>query len=117
MFASTQLIVAKIFFATLPLRARDNCRVLGGGWNTSFPAAIIVDFHSTRHAHSMVQPGRLPFSISVDKNAAYQEAFTSSQAERILPRDCKLRRVKYLNNVTRARPQVRQKEGASFTIL
>ncbi len=42
---------------------------------------------------------RLPFSISVDKNAAYQEAFTSSQAERILPKDCKLRRVKYLNNV------------------
>jgi transposase-like protein len=60
---------------------------------------------------------RLPFSISVDKNAAYPEAFTSSQAERILPRDCKLRRVKYLNNVTRARPQVRQKEGASFAIL
>src|SRR3954462_8956775 len=42
---------------------------------------------------------RLPFSISVDKNAAYPEAFTSSQAEKILPADCKLRRVKYLNNV------------------
>lgn len=42
---------------------------------------------------------RLPFSVSVDKNAAYPEAFTSSQAEKILPADCKLRRVKYLNNV------------------
>jgi transposase-like protein len=42
---------------------------------------------------------RLPFSISVDKNAAYPEAFSTSQAERIVPRDCKLRRVKYLNNV------------------
>ena len=42
---------------------------------------------------------RLPFSISVDKNAAYPEAFSSSQAERIVPQDCKLRRVKYLNNV------------------
>jgi transposase-like protein len=42
---------------------------------------------------------QLPFSISVDKNAAYPEAFASSQAERVLPRDCKLRRVKYLNNV------------------
>src|ERR687889_239034 len=42
---------------------------------------------------------RLPFSISVDKNAAYPEAFTTSQAERIVPQDCKLRRVKYLNNV------------------
>jgi transposase, IS6 family len=42
---------------------------------------------------------RLPFSVSVDKNAAYPEAFSSSQAERIVPQDCKLRRVKYLNNV------------------
>jgi IS6 family transposase len=42
---------------------------------------------------------RLPFSISADKNAAYPEAFTSSQEEKILPSDCKLRRVKYLNNV------------------
>jgi transposase-like protein len=42
---------------------------------------------------------RLPFSISVDKNAAYPEAFTTSQEEKVLPRDCKLRRVKYLNNI------------------
>jgi transposase, IS6 family len=42
---------------------------------------------------------RLPFSISVDKNAAYPEAFSASQAEKIVPKDCKLRRVKYLNNV------------------
>ena len=42
---------------------------------------------------------RLPFSISVDKNAAYPEAFSTSQVERIMPPDCKLRRVKYLNNV------------------
>ena len=42
---------------------------------------------------------RLPFSISVDKNAAYPEAFCASQTERVVPKDCKLRRVKYLNNV------------------
>jgi transposase-like protein len=42
---------------------------------------------------------RLPFSISVDKNAAYPEAFSTSQKEKIVPKDCKLRRVKYLNNV------------------
>jgi transposase, IS6 family len=42
---------------------------------------------------------RLPFSISVDKNAAYPDAFTSSQDERVIPHDCKLRRVKYQNNV------------------
>src|SRR5918997_1485614 len=42
---------------------------------------------------------RLPFSISVDKNAAYPEAFSTSQVERVVPKDCQLRRVKYLNNV------------------
>src|SRR3954464_9150388 len=42
---------------------------------------------------------RLPFTISVDKNAAYPEAFTTSQDEQILFKDCTLRRVKYLNNV------------------
>lgn len=42
---------------------------------------------------------RLPVTISVDKNAAYPEAFTSSQEEKILPHDCKLRRAKYLNNI------------------
>jgi transposase, IS6 family len=35
----------------------------------------------------------------VDKNAASPEAFTASQVEKILPKDCTLRRVKYLNNV------------------
>jgi IS6 family transposase len=42
---------------------------------------------------------RHPFSISVDKNAAYPEAFSTSQEERVVPTDCKLRRIKYLNNV------------------
>jgi len=42
---------------------------------------------------------RLPFSISVDKNAAYPEAFSTSQVKCVVPQDCKLRRVKYLNNV------------------
>ena len=41
----------------------------------------------------------LPFSISVDKNAAYPEAFSASQDERVIPTGCQLRRVKYLNNV------------------
>src|SRR5215211_3586441 len=30
---------------------------------------------------------------------AFPEAFITSQVERIVPKDCKLRRVKYLNNV------------------
>jgi transposase-like protein len=42
---------------------------------------------------------RLPFSISVDKNAAYPDAFVSSQEEKLLPKDCKLRRTKYLANI------------------
>ena len=43
--------------------------------------------------------GRLPFTASVDKNAAYPEAFAASVKEKVLPFDCQLRRVKYLNNV------------------
>ena len=46
-----------------------------------------------------VEHRRLSFSISVDKNAAYPEAFTSSYNEKILPSDCKMRHVTYLNNV------------------
>ncbi|MCA1566060.1 MAG: hypothetical protein LC803_10575 [Acidobacteria bacterium] len=32
---------------------------------------------------------RLPFSTSIDKNAAYPEAFSTSQEEKIPPLDCK----------------------------
>jgi transposase-like protein len=42
---------------------------------------------------------RLPFTIGTDKHASYPEAFAASVKERVLPADCKLRRVKYLNNV------------------
>jgi transposase-like protein len=42
---------------------------------------------------------RLPFSISVDKYASYPEAIATSQVEKILPKDCKLRRTKYLTNI------------------
>ncbi len=42
---------------------------------------------------------RLPFSISVDKHASYPDAFTSSQQEKVLPFDCRLRRTKYLTNI------------------
>ena len=42
---------------------------------------------------------RLPFTIGTDKHASCPEAFAVSITEKILPADCKLRRVKYLNNV------------------
>jgi len=42
---------------------------------------------------------RLPFTIGTDKHASYPEAFAASVKEKVLPPDCKLRRVKYLNNV------------------
>jgi transposase-like protein len=42
---------------------------------------------------------RLPFSISVDKHASYPHAFTTSQEEKVLPKDCHLRRTKYLTNI------------------
>jgi len=42
---------------------------------------------------------RLPFTFGTDKHASYPEAFAASVREKVLPRDCKLQRVKYLNNV------------------
>jgi transposase-like protein len=42
---------------------------------------------------------RPPFTIGTDKHASYPEAFATSVKEKILPGDCKPRRVKYLNNV------------------
>jgi IS6 family transposase len=42
---------------------------------------------------------RLPFTIGTDKHASYPEAFTASVEEKVLPADCKPKRVKYLNNV------------------
>lgn len=42
---------------------------------------------------------RLPFSINVDKHASYPDAFAASQAGRVLPSDCRLRRTKYLTNI------------------
>lgn len=42
---------------------------------------------------------RLPFSIPVDKNAAYPDAFITSQDENVLLKDCTLCRVKYFNNI------------------
>jgi IS6 family transposase len=42
---------------------------------------------------------RLPFTIGTDKHASYPEAFAVSVKEKVLPPDCKLRRVKYLNDV------------------
>jgi transposase-like protein len=42
---------------------------------------------------------RLPFTIGTDKHASYPEAFAASVKEKVLPHDCKLRRVKYLNNI------------------
>ncbi len=42
---------------------------------------------------------RLPLSINVDKNASYPDAFMACQDEKVLPQDCTLRRVKYLNNI------------------
>jgi len=42
---------------------------------------------------------RHPFTTGTDEHASYPEAFVTSITEKVLPADCKLRRVKYLNNV------------------
>jgi transposase-like protein len=63
------------------------------------------------------QHRRLPFSISVDKSAAYPEAFGASQAETMVPKDCKLWRVKDLNNVIEQDHRfIKQKLSAIFRV-
>jgi IS6 family transposase len=42
---------------------------------------------------------RLPLTIGTDKHASYPKAVASSVKEKVLPFDCNLRRVKYLDNV------------------
>jgi transposase-like protein len=42
---------------------------------------------------------RLPFTIGTDNHASYPGSFATSVKEKVLPRDCKLRRIKYLNKV------------------
>jgi len=42
---------------------------------------------------------RYEATFGTDKHASYPEAFAASVKERVLPSDCKLRRVKYLNNI------------------
>jgi transposase, IS6 family len=42
---------------------------------------------------------REPRVINVDKNAAYPKAFAELQAEELIPAQCELRQVKYLNNL------------------
>ena len=52
-----------------------------------------------RYAPEINKNRRLPFTIGTDKHASYPEAFAASVKEKVLPSDCKLRRVKYLNNI------------------
>ena len=42
---------------------------------------------------------RLPFTVGTGKHPSYPEVSAASVKEKVLPADCKLRRVKYLNNV------------------
>jgi IS6 family transposase len=42
---------------------------------------------------------RLPFTVGTDKQASHPEAFAAPVKEKVLPRDCEPRRVKYLNDV------------------
>src|SRR4030095_8834399 len=51
-----------------------------------------------RRALTSVGNGR-PRVINVDKNPAYPAAFKELKAEGVLPRQCRLRQCKYLNNV------------------
>ena len=61
---------------------------------------------------------RLPFTVGTDKHASYPEPFAASVKEKVLPFDCKLRRVKYHNNMIwqdhRAIRRSRGRRNASY---
>ena len=76
------------------------CRDQGGA-TIEFVLSAKRDISAAKHFFKKIvraEHRRLPFSITVDKNAAYREAFSASQIERIVPLGCRLWRVKYLNN-------------------
>ena len=56
---------------------------------------------------------RPPFT-GTDKRASYPEAFAAPASEKALPRDCKLRRVKYLNNVIEQDHRVIRRRGRAM---
>ena len=60
---------------------------------------------------------RLPFTIGADKHASYPEAFAASVKEKVLPSDCKLRRVKYLNNIIEQDHRAVRKRWRSVSVL
>jgi transposase-like protein len=64
-----------------------------------FEPAIILLCVRWYCRYSLSYHRRLPFTMGTDKQASYPEAFTASVNEKVLPRDRKLRHVKYLNNV------------------
>jgi len=68
-------------YVALPDGLNEPAALLGGVMDTARP------------------PCRLPFTIGTDKHASYPEAFATAVKEKVLPPDCKLRRVKCLNNV------------------
>ena len=55
-----------------------------------------------------------PFTIGTDKHASYPETFAASVKEKILTSDCKLRRVKYLNNVIEQDHQAIRRRGRAM---
>jgi len=59
-----------------------------------------------------------PRVMTVDKNAAYPKAFKELKEEGIIPDNCELRQVKYLNNIVEqdhVRPNVCAKKSKILT--
>lgn len=57
------------------------------------------DVSSAKRFFKNLMSARLPFTVCTDRYASYPEVFATSAKEKALPTDCKLRRVKYLNDV------------------
>jgi len=89
------------------IKVRKTCKYLyraidSTGNTIEFMLSAKSDEHAAKRFFKKMMRAdhrRLPFTISVDKNAAYPSAFEVMQKDKILPEACKLRRIKYLNNI------------------
>ncbi len=73
-----------------------------GGQTIDFMLSAKRDRHAAkRFFRKMMQSDHAaqPYAMTVDKNPAYPVAFEAAQDDGHIPKGCKLRQIKYLNNI------------------
>ncbi len=72
------------------------------GQTIDFMLSAKRDRHAAkRFFHKMIQSehATVPYVMTVDKNPAYSIAFVQEQDRGLIPKGCRLRQIRYLNNI------------------